>query len=296
MMLQAQTYRPRCPSTSRHLDIRGLRCHVRMWGEPDAEPLVLLHGGRDASATFQFVVDAMSRPWRLIAPDWRGHGLSGWAPQGYWFQDYLADLDAFLHLLFPDRAVHIAGHSLGGNVASVYAGLRPERVARLISLDGFGLPDKAPEDAPEHLRGWLDSLRIEPSSRPYDSLADMADRLMAANPRLDAGKAAFLAEHLSRPLAEGGYAWAFDPAHRRRFAALYRFEEWAACIRRIEAPMLWIGSGHIYPPGLARDPDGFARRLALPKQASFLRIDDTGHNLHHDAPEAVAAALEDFLS
>ena len=141
-------YRAQKVSRSTILDVRGLRSHIRCWGPDTGEPLVLLHGGQDASPSFQFVVDCLKRDWRIVAPDWRGHGKSGHAPQGYWFADYLADLDAILEQLFPGLPVPLIGHSLGGNAACIYAGLRPERVLRLVSLDGFGAPDRGPDQAP----------------------------------------------------------------------------------------------------------------------------------------------------
>ena len=289
-------YVPRRTSRSAFVDVRGLRCHVRMWGEPTARPLVLLHGGRDASATFQFLVDAFAEEWLVVAPDWRGHGLSGWAPNGYSFADYLGDLDALLDHFFAGRAVPLVGHSLGGNVACVYAGLRPARVLHLVSLDGFGLPDRRPEEAPMHLRRWLNAWRSPPTEKPYPSVEAMAERLRVANPRLDADRAYFLAENLSRPAAAGGFTWCFDPLHRAPFASLHRVAEWQACLREITAPALWLGSGAVFPPSLEREPGGFERRLEWIPDLRFTRIENTGHNLHHDVPAAVAAGIERFLS
>lgn len=293
----AAPYAPKRPSGSSFLEVRRLRLHVRIWGAPDAPPAVLLHGGLDASATFQFLVDELVRDWRIVAPDWRGHGRSAWAPGGYWFQDYLADLDAILDGLGLADPVPLVGHSLGGNVACTYAGARPERVARLVSLDGFGLPDRNPADAPAHLARWLDGVRQGPRRpRPYASLREMAQRLQGANPRLPADKALFMAEHLSRPLPEGGYGWVHDPVHRLPFATLHRKAEWAACVSQIKAPTLWIGSGGAFPPGLANEPGGLEARLALIPGARFVRIEGTGHNLHHDEPAAVARLVEEFLT
>jgi pimeloyl-ACP methyl ester carboxylesterase len=288
-------YQVRRPSTGTMLVVRGLRYHLRRWGPPDGRPLVLLHGGRDASPTFQFLVDALAADWAVIAPDWRGHGLSDWAPQGYWFQDYLADLDAILDEAFSGRAVPILGHSLGGNVACIYAGVRPARVSHLISLDGFGLPSRDPREAPDHLRRWLDAWRAPPSERSYPDASAMAERLRAANPRLGAAQALFLAEHISRPAEDGGRTWAFDPRHRLPFATLHRVAEWATCMARVTAPALWIGSGAVFPPGLERDALPFSARLALIPRLSFVRIEGAGHNLHHDAPDEVASLVEDFL-
>ena len=122
-----------------------LRYHLRTWNEDGERLLVLLHGTQDSSATFQFLVDRLSPQWRIVAPDWRGFGRSEWASQGYFFQDYLADLDAILDRLSPQKPVQLVGHSLGGNVACVYSGVCPERVSHVVSLDGFGLPNGDPD-------------------------------------------------------------------------------------------------------------------------------------------------------
>ena len=288
-------YRPRRRSASRFASVRGLKGHLRVWEAPAGRPVVMIHGGRDASATFQFLVDGMSNTWHVMAPDLRGHGLSAPAPDLYWFQDYLADLDAWLDLISPEVPAVLLGHSLGGNIACAYAGVRPERVSHLISLDGFGLPDRAAEDAPRHLARWLDSLRTSPAERVYPDHAALADRLMQANPRLERAKALFLAEHVSRP-APGGCAFAFDPAHRRPFAPLFRRAEWLATLAAIRAPTLWIGSATPFPPGLAAEEGGIAARLAAIPDARFVRIPGSGHNLHHEAPDALAVLIESFLA
>lgn len=285
-------YQPRLVSRSRFLDVRRLRLHVREWGAEGDPPLVMLHGHQDASATFQFVVDALDGRWRVLAPDWRGHGLSAWAPGGYWFQDYVADLDALLPELFGERAIPIVGHSLSGNVASVYAGLRPERVSHLVSLDGFGLPDRRPDEAPRHLRRWLDGWRAPPEAKPRPDLGGFVERLRMANPRLDPSRACFLAEHLTLSV-EGGLIWAFDPLHRLPFGVIARQTEWEACIRQATAPTLWIGSGAPFPPGLG---GGALRARAELARADLRSLPGTGHNLHHDAPDEVAQLLAEFLA
>ena len=128
------------PSASHTFPIRGLAYHVRTWGDAHAPSLFMLHGWMDVGASFQFLVDALRRDWYVIAPDWRGFGLSEWPDDGYWFVDYLADLDALLDLFAPDEPARLVGHSLGGNVVMLYAGVMPQRVARVVSLEGFGFP------------------------------------------------------------------------------------------------------------------------------------------------------------
>jgi pimeloyl-ACP methyl ester carboxylesterase len=147
------------PSSSQFVTVRGLSYHVRSWGDPAAPLLFMLHGWMDVGASFQFLVDALTRDWRVLAPDWRGFGRSAWCADGYWFADYIADLDDLLEHFTPNAPARIAGHSLGGNVACIYAGVRPQRVARVVSLEGFGVPAEAPDLAPEKLEKWLDALR-----------------------------------------------------------------------------------------------------------------------------------------
>lgn len=294
MKAGAAEYAPRRRSRSAFATVRGLNYHLRCWSARDAPLLVLLHGGRDASITFQFLVDALEDDWFAVAPDWRGHGDTEWTPQGYWFQDYLADLDALLGEISPSAPVRLVGHSLGGNVACLYAGLRPQRVSRLVSLDGFGIPDGDPRTAPSRFRAWLDGWADPPQTRAYGSLADMATRLTKANPRLDPGRALFLARHLSRS-GDDGFRWSFDPWHKIPFPNVHRFAEWAACFADVTAPVLWVGSGVAVPPGLAAEPGGPESRLRFFRDARFERIEGAGHNLHHDAPEAVAALIEPFL-
>src|SRR4051812_44902227 len=117
------------PSRSDYIPVRGLRYHVRHWGAEGAPKLFMLHGWMDVAASFQFVVDALEGNWHVIAPDWRGFGLSE-RPQAdtYWFPDYVGDLDAIVEHYAPGEAINLLGHSMGGNVVSLYAGVRPDRV------------------------------------------------------------------------------------------------------------------------------------------------------------------------
>ena len=176
-------YLPRRLSESLQHDIRGLRHHFTRWAgtRVDAPPIVLLHGFMDCGATFQFVADAIASSRSLVAPDWRGFGRSGWNPQGYWFPDYFADLDAMLEWLAPGKPVDLVGHSMGGNVAMIYAGLRPGRVHRLVTLEGFGLPGAPPELAPGRYRDWLDQWREPEPAAVFPSLDVFAGVLRKRN-------------------------------------------------------------------------------------------------------------------
>ena len=184
-------------SRSRFLDVRGLRYHVREWGDASAPKLFLLHGWMDVSASFQFTVDALARDWHVLAPDWRGFGLSQWTPGGYWFPDYIGDLDALLDRLCADEPARVVGHSMGGNIAGLYAGIRPERVSKLVLAEGFGLPRTVPDQAPGRYLKWLDANGEAPALRPYADFDEVAARLKANTPGLGDERARFLANRLS---------------------------------------------------------------------------------------------------
>ena len=285
-------------SESLFLDIRGLRYHVRRWPHEGAPKLVLLHGWMDVSASFQFLVDALRGRWDVYAPDWRGYGLTEWAGADcYWFPDYLADLDFILDAIHADEPVNLVAHSLGGNVAALYAGIRPARVARLVNLEGFGLAPTRPEQAPERYARWIDELRERPRLRPYASFAELEERLRAGNPRLTAERAHFLARHWGREGDGGGVVLRGDPAHKIVNAQLYRYEEALACWRQVTAPVLWVeGSESDSPRRLKLDPAQVAERRAAFRDVRIAKVPDAGHMLHHDQPEAVARVIEEFLA
>lgn len=287
------------PSRSLRVPVRGLDYHVRTWGEPGARKLFMLHGWMDVSASFQFLVDALAGDYHVLAPDWRGFGLSATPQDGYWFPDYVADLDALARALAPDEPIDVVGHSLGANVAMVYAGVRPAGVAHLVALDGFGIPSEPPERAPSKFRKWLDAVRESPSFAPYADMAAVADRLQRNNPRLSRAKAQFLAQHWGESLPDGTARLRADAKHKLPFPTVARMDDMYAIWRAIEAPVLWVAAadsdiGRWLAGGGDAAPE-IARRFSHIPHGRLVTIADAGHMVQHDQPEAVAAHVEEFL-
>lgn len=290
------------PSRSEFHLVRGTQVHVRRWGNPQAPLLVLLHGMMDMSATFQFMVDALQKDWNVAAPDWPGFGLS--EPRGgdYSHTGNIADLEALLQILSPDAPARLVAHSMGAQVASLYCGARPHRVAALASLDGISpLPPEDPCFELERLRRWLDFTACPRPRRVFDDAATFAVRLMEGNPRLARERAAFLARQFTRPLPDGRAELLADP---RLYAGgtVPRFPQKVvnAALASFGGPVLFILGGRSrIRRTFEQAPGGLqilADRLGASARARQVTLPEAGHNLHHDAPEQVAALLEEFFA
>lgn len=302
-------YAPRRQARSRFVDVRGLRYHVNLWGDdtlvtPQRPALVMLHGWMDVGASFQFAVDALSVAdgfdRLVIAPDWRGFGLTAASvADSYWFPDYLGDLDTLLDAMCVGGPPDLLGHSMGGNVAMSYAGVRPARIRRLINLEGFGLPQAMPHHAPKRMAQWLDELKTPHRLRDYASLGEVAERLMKNNPLLTHDKAAWLAPHWSRRGDDGRWHILGDPAHKRANPVLYRVDEILATWKLIAAPLLWIEGDRTDVAkwwGTRYTKEEFHERLSVVPAVERHFLSSCGHMLHHDQPEALARRLSSFLN
>jgi len=292
------------PFKTEILSTRGQRLAVHQWGAPEAPLLVMLHGWMDVAASFQFVVDALQRDWRVIAPDARGFGLSGWPVResggGYYsFPDYLSDLDAVLEAYAPEGSVNLVGHSMGANVVCMYAGVQPERVRRVVDLEGLGMMDRPASTAPAQMRAWLTDLRVNPRMSLYDTRDAVIKRLRTTNPRLSVERATFLAEHWSRQRSDGLYEVLGDPAHKISGPRPYRLDEAMAVWAEVTAPVLHVegsDSNTLRWAAGTEAPDAFRARFKAFRDWRQVKIDQAGHMLHHDQPEQVAALIEDFCA
>jgi pimeloyl-ACP methyl ester carboxylesterase len=299
-------YQVKKASRSEFVPIRNLSYHVLVWGEPGPGkvPLVMVHGWMDVAASYQFVVDAFARDYYVVAPDWRGFGLteSPSKPDHYWFPDYLADLDFLLDHYSPGAPVDLVGHSMGGNVAMLYAGSRPQRIRRLVNLEGFGMPATEPSQAPGRYAKWMDELKAlhrgEMALKPYDSAQGVAQRLMKTNKRLGRDKAEWLAARWAKQDHAGKWRILGDPAHKVVNAQLYRVDEVLEIYKAIAAPTLAVEASDDSLALWAKGKFTLAQyheRLRCVPDVRTAVVRDAGHMLHHDQPEELARLVEAFL-
>ncbi len=273
--------------------VRGVDYSVLEWG-PDQGPLIVwLHGWGDCAATAQFVVDALDSRWRVVAPDFRGFGESRANVASYWFPDYLADLDSLLSEYSPDSPVSLVGHSMGANVAGLYAGTMPERVNAFVNIEGFGLANASPDTAPDRYREWIEAGRADAGFSDYADYTALAARIAKRSPAMDAKCAEFVARAWAVE-RDGRVRLRADPRHKLPNPILYRRAESEACWRNVSAPVLLI-SGEDSAFARADDKRLDASPMPFP-DAEAVTIPDAGHMLHFEAAPAVAGHIDAFLA
>lgn len=289
-------YAPRRVPQLTSVLLRDLQHQLYLWPGADPQPIVLLHGWGDSAATWQFLVDHASDSRSWLALDLRGFGRTQHAQGGYWFPDYLGDLDALLDHLSPDEPLDIVGHSMGGNIAMLYAGVRPRRVRRLVNLDGFGLEQPPDEEAPRRYAQWLDQLKHGTRYASYESYEQFASLLARRNPRTPPDRLAFIARAWAYESECGRIELRADPAHRRVNPVLYQRDQALACWRAISAPSLYVtGDLSEHKPYLERHTSSQAPGSQAAKVV-VKTLHDTGHMLHHERPQELAALVETFLN
>ena len=280
---------------SENLDVRGLRFHIWRWPGTDPQPVLLLHGWGDTAETWQFLVDQLPAQRTFVAADMRGFGRTQRPDDGYWFPDYLADLDALLEHLSPDAPLDLVGHSMGGNIVMLYAGARTQRVRKVVSLEAFGLPRTSADQAPARYAEWLDEVKHGSRYATYDTYEQFMRVLARRNPRTPEDRLEFVARSWARQGADGRIELWADPKHKRVNPVLYQRDQADACWRAIVAPLLLV---------FAEDSE-LTKRMAGEIEEHRLRavfsnlttatMRGAGHMIHHERPEETAALLTQFL-
>jgi pimeloyl-ACP methyl ester carboxylesterase len=283
--------------TSHYFISQRLRLHYVDWGNPSLPTLVLVHGNRDHARSWDWVARALRQDWHVVAPDLRGHGDSDWVQGGpYAIADFVLDLANLIDALGAEP-VTLVGHSLGGSVTVMYSGVYPERVRKLVSIEGLGPPPAMVErmrarPPHERMQDWVRQMRDLSRRQPrrYPSLDAAAKRMREENSFLSEEQALHLTAHGVNRNEDGSYSWKFDN-YTRNFAP-YRFDvdDMRTLWKRVACPTLLIRGADSW----ASDPiaDG---RAAVFQHARSITIPNAGHWVHHDQLDRFLAALAEFL-
>lgn len=284
--------------TSHSYFSQRLRLHYVDWGNPDAPPLLLIHGGRDHCRNWDWVAEALRNDYHIIAPDLRGHGDSQWMVGGtYTINDFIYDIAQLIHQALP-KPLTIIGHSLGGNIALRYTGLYPENVRKVVAIEGLGpspemLKEMEADNQSERVRKWVDNLRDLSGRLPrrYQTLEEAYQRMKTENPHLSAERAHHLTVHGMNQNEDGTYSWKFDNYVRVFAPRGFDMEEAAELWAEIDCPTLLFRGTESW----ASDPqaDGRARHF---KDARVENIEQAGHWVHHDQLEEFLRLTRDFLA
>ena len=275
-----------------------LRLHYVDWGNRDAPPLVLVHGGRDHCRNWDWVAQALSKDWHIIAPDLRGHGDSEWVADGnYTMPAYVYDLAQLIHQqkLAP---VTIIGHSLGGNISLRYSGTFPESVRKLVAIEGLGPAPKRLEamrtkTIETRMAEWVEARRDLAGRVPrkYASIEEALKRMQEANQHLSPEQARHLTVHGANQNEDGTFSWKFDnymrswPPYDMSSRDLHRL--W----NQISCPTLLV----VGKESWASDPeeDGRIEHFQNAEVASF---DNAGHWVHHDQLDLFLETVKRFIA
>ncbi len=283
---------------SRHFYSKGLKLHYVDWGNPGAPTLLLVHGARDHCRSWDGIAAALRHDWHVIALDMRGHGDSEHAQDGwYTVESFIYDLAEAIDQL-TQKPVTIVGHSMGGIVSVRYAGIYPEKVNRLVCIEGMGIPPDVEEaralvPATEKMAHWIDHQRSIAASQPrhYASFDQAANRMMEENPLLTMERARQLTEYGSVRNGDGTYSWKFD-RHMRVIAPTdLRRDEIRALWENISCPVLFIYSQETWASYAA-----FAEDLRYFEHHELVLFGNSGHWVHHDNEAAVIDAIRRFMT
>lgn len=274
-----------------------LRLNYVDWGNPDAPPLLLVHGGRDHARSWDWVAEELRHDWHIIAPDLRGHGDSAWSPDGsYEMSTFVYDMAQLIHQLNL-APVSIIAHSMGGNIATRYAGIYPENVRKMVNIEGLGLSPKmqAERDAigiQKRFQQWIEDKRNAAGRTPkrYPNIEAAYERMKTENSYLSDEQARHLTVHGISRNEDGSWSWKFD--NYLNIWAIFDMprEDLLSIWQSITFPMLLLYGENSWASNPAKDG-----RIAHFPTAQVVEYENAGHWLHHDQFDRFMADVKAFL-
>ncbi len=275
--------KPHMGPTSQFYYSHRLKLHFWDWGGENKPNLILVHGSRDHARSWDPIADAFSEEFRVLAPDLRGHGDSDWAPGAmYSIPEYALDLSALIDIV-GHTPVYLVGHSLGGAIVLRYAGVYPDRVKRLVSIEGFGPPPErlVPKPAPLRMKQWIENMRDLENRVPhkYANLGEASARMMNANPHLTAESARHLTIYGSNWNPDGTLTWKFDNYVRALSPYGFNMEDAQELWRCIVCPALLFRGLESWTVDPVKDG-----RIRAIRNYRLINVPHAGHWVHHDQP------------
>jgi pimeloyl-ACP methyl ester carboxylesterase len=272
------------------------RLKLQFWdyGQDAKPPVILVHGGLDHARSWDWVARSLCEDYHVYAVDLRGHGNSAWAPGAiYSMVEYVLDLAVLIDIIGREP-LRLVGHSLGGMIVFHYAGLYPDRVHKVVSIEGLGFPEghKIHGTLSQQMRRWIEGVRgIENrTARSYPDLESAVARMKEANPRLTDEVARHLTLHGTNWNADGSITWKFDNYAHAISPYGHDLAATAELFSQIASPAMLFWGTESFAPVPLQDP----RRLAIPN-CRMVTVENAGHWLHHDQLDVFLRETADFL-
>lgn len=282
---------------SKVLKINGLRLKLYTWGDPKKPMILFCHGWLDTGASFDFICPELSKQFYCVSFDMRGYGKSehNQSPLGYFRFEYIADLHELIQKLSPQKAIYLCGHSLGGMVSSIYAGIYPEKVKKFINMEGFFFRDLKRSKSPEKIRHWMENLKTK-KFRIHKNWDSFAKRLQKTHPHLTDKKAIFLAKHLGKKTKDG-VMMAADPRHKVVEPYGFSREDFFSFWKKITAPtlLLWGDQTEFQKEIPNFKSELVVRKKAYPKGTKIIKIKNCGHMMHHYESTELTKVIRSFF-
>lgn len=282
----------------RKLNIRGLQTNIQEWGNPEKPLLFLLHGWMDCGASFKYIAEFLKQDYFLVAPDWRGFGETEHV-QGYWFPDYFADLECLIDAYSPTEPVSLVGHSMGGNIALMYSGIRPEKVARVLSLEALGMLEKSSRDAAKTYRRWLNEILANKPTKTYPNRESLKSSIRVGNPNLSDDLVSELSYLWGREFdANGQMQLKHDHAHRYINPVRYNFDDVLAIWQEVTATVgvVMAENSQFYANYLRTGRIQQALDHLPFSDSHYYLVNQAAHMLHIEQPRQVSDIISRFFT
>lgn len=275
------------------LQIKSNKINVIEWGDPDGEAVLCLHGWLDNAATFHYLAPLLTANsnYRLIAIEFPGHGQSEHLHPAadYQFISGISMIDGVIEVLKLHKPKFLA-HSMGAALSSIYAGVFPDNVDSIVSIDALGALVSTPEGTVRQLAKALEQRKAKRGKKRYFKDLESAARARAQVSELPVDVLLPLIER-GVTLCEEGYQWSSDS--RLKHLSWLRMTEpqMEAIMRNITCPMLVLMANE----GLYKEYPAIEQRFDYLQ--SVERVDlEGGHHLHMQFADVVAEKIIDFWS
>jgi len=274
----------------------GLELSVKIQSNGKSEKILLLHGFNDSKETFLFIEDFLSEHFDIVSFDFRGHGDSDWKTNGiYNYVDSVLDIHLVAEKYFTESFT-ILGHSMGAGLGARYSGLFPEKIKRLICIEGFsGIISMHRER--DKIRTWLEKMR-EKSSRnspnvkqkQMNSVQEATERLGLIYSKLEITKVEKLVANLIRETENKKFVWKNDPNLKGLAPIPFPPELSRAMWSNITSPVLIVfgKETHLKSSNIEEVISHF-------RDCTYREVEGAGHNIHHDRPEDLIQIISKFL-